>query len=179
MKTISISGKKLGFKKYRPLKNVTSIKNYLYQKKSVRIEESTNEIKECYLKTLDDIKTAELFEYHRSIAERQRLQFEKDKKNIASKSIMILCDWKEKIKIGKKYIFYFSLSDKFVSNLGMGPRQISQEFYSQEQRTLLGFCCFYRDENNIIQKKYFDIISDHLKQTAYVVIKSFRYIQVF
>jgi hypothetical protein len=56
----------------------------------------------------------------------------------------------------------------------MGPRQISQEFYSQEQRTLIGFCCFYKDENNDIQKKYFDIISDHLKQTAYVVIKSFR-----
>jgi hypothetical protein len=56
----------------------------------------------------------------------------------------------------------------------MGPRQISQEFYSQEQRTLLGFCCFYRDSNNVVQKKYIDIISDHLKQTGYTVMKSFR-----
>jgi len=59
----------------------------------------------------------------------------------------------------------------------MGPRQISQEFYSQEQRTLLGFCCFYKDSNNNIQKKYFDIISDHLKQTAYVTIKAFRFLR--
>lgn len=61
----------------------------------------------------------------------------------------------------------------------MGPRQISQEFYSQEQRiTLIGFCCFYRDEKNDIQKKYFDIISDHLKQTAKMCAQPFFYTQV-
>lgn len=100
MKIISIDGKKLGFRKFRPLKNIFSIKNFLLQKFSQKLPQSTEEIKECFLKTLENIKIAEIFENHRSIAERQRFQYEKDKKNVRFRSIMILCDWKEKIKIG-------------------------------------------------------------------------------
>jgi hypothetical protein len=104
LKTISINSKKLGFKKNRSLKNVSSVKNYLLQKKSANIPESSNEVKACYFDTLENVKRAEIFEYHRSMSERQRLQFQKDKINVVVGSIMIVCDWKEKIKIGKKFL---------------------------------------------------------------------------
>jgi len=82
------------------LKNVSSIKNFLLQKFQHKLTRSTEEIRECFLKTLKNIKIAEIFENHRSVAERQRCQYEKDKNNVRLGSIMILCDWKEKIKIG-------------------------------------------------------------------------------
>ncbi len=106
MKTISINSKKLGFKKNRSLKSVSSVKNYLLQKKSAKIPESSNEVKACYFDTLENIQRAEIFEYHRSISERQRLQYQKDKMNVVAGSIMIVCDWKEKIKIGEKLMQY-------------------------------------------------------------------------
>jgi hypothetical protein len=106
--------------------------------------------------TLIKIDESLLIKKHINAAKRQRESYIQSKNNLKNGNILIVMDYKEKIKIG------------------MSPRQISSEFYSQKQRSFLGFCVFYRDKNNILQSIYFDIISDCLKQTAYTVKCAFQ-----
>jgi len=75
---------------------------------------------------------------------------------LKKKELLIVIDYKEKLKIG------------------LSPRQISSEFYAQQQRSLLGFCVFYKDDYNNLESIYFDIVSDCLKQSAYTVKTAFQ-----
>jgi hypothetical protein len=93
LKKITLNGKKLGYN--RLIKDVSSIKIFLLEKNTPDC------LKECHLETLTLIKNAETLEYHRAIAERQRKSFQKDKLNVKNGTILIVMDWKEKIKIGK------------------------------------------------------------------------------
>ena len=55
----------------------------------------------------------------------------------------------------------------------MSPRQISKEFYKQQQRSILGFGIYYKN-NNKLECINIDIISDVLEQSGFTVVSSFR-----
>jgi hypothetical protein len=55
----------------------------------------------------------------------------------------------------------------------MSPRQVSEEFRMQEQRTLLGFGVFYR-ENGISQCLNIDLVSNNQEQTGFDSVNAFR-----
>jgi hypothetical protein len=57
--------------------------------------------------------------------------------------------------------------------IGLSPRQVSKEFYNQQQRSLLGFGVYYHD-NNSIKCINIDLISDNLKQSGNSSVCSFR-----
>ncbi len=56
---------------------------------------------------------------------------------------------------------------------GMSPRQVSEEFRLQEQRTLLGFGVFYT-ENGKSQCLNIDLVSNNQGQTGYDSVNAFR-----
>ncbi len=55
----------------------------------------------------------------------------------------------------------------------MSPRQVSGEFRLQEQRTLIGFGIFYK-ENEKIQCLNIDLVSNNQGQTGYDTVNGFR-----
>ena len=55
----------------------------------------------------------------------------------------------------------------------MSPRQISKEFYKQQQRNILGFGIYYKN-NNKLECINIDIISDVQEQSGFTVVSSFR-----
>ena len=73
-------------------------------------------------KGLENIKKLELIKFHYQIAKRQRKSYKNmlNNKKLFDDSIIIEMDYKQKILIG------------------MSPRQVSGEFYRQQQRSLLG-----------------------------------------
>ena len=104
------------------------------------------------LKRLDKV---EILDWHQSIATRQRNKYNNMKEKLPEDYIFIEIDFKQKIVIG------------------MSPRQIGKEYYNQQQRTVLGFGLYYR-ENGKVNCINLDIISDILDQTCYFVISAFR-----
>ncbi len=56
---------------------------------------------------------------------------------------------------------------------GMSPRQVSEEFRLQEQRTLLGFGVFYT-ENGKSKCLNIDLVSNNQGQTGYDSVNAFR-----
>ena len=70
--------------------------------------------------------------------------------------LFIEIDWKQKIKIG------------------MSPRQVSREFYSQQQRTVLGCGIYYIKDDGTRDCINVNLISDNLSQKGYSVVHSFR-----
>ena len=56
----------------------------------------------------------------------------------------------------------------------MSPRQVSQEYRKQEQRTLLGFGVFYKDSQNELECLNIDLVSNNQSQTGYDTINAFR-----
>ena len=106
------------------------------------------------LKRLDKI---EILDWHHSIATRQRIKYNSMKEKLPEDYIFIEIDFKQKIVIG------------------MSPRQIGQEYYNQQQRTVLGFGLYHR-ENKKVTCINVDIISDILDQTSFFVICAFRYL---
>lgn len=136
------------------MEEVGKMKDYIKSNDKFN-NETVSSTKKSVMESLDDLET---LEYHRSIAEKQRSSYKTMKDNLAKDTLFIELDYKEKLKIG------------------LSPVQISKEFYSQKQRSLLGFGVYFRNENNQIDYINFDIISDNLSQTAEAVIDSFRLI---
>ena len=99
---------------------------------------------------------AELLIEHIENANRQRASYIKSKQNLDEDTLFIEIDWKENFKIG------------------MSPRQVSSEFYSQKPRTCIGFGV-YEKKNRQLKCTNFDIISDYNKKTASAVNSSFRF----
>jgi hypothetical protein len=54
----------------------------------------------------------------------------------------------------------------------MSPRQPSREFYSQKQRSILGFGIYSKEEGLIICRNV-DLISHNLNQTGNTTVKAF------
>ena len=55
----------------------------------------------------------------------------------------------------------------------MSPRQVSREFYNQQQRSVLGFGIYY-NENDVIKCINVDLISDNLNQTGFATKCGFK-----
>lgn len=56
----------------------------------------------------------------------------------------------------------------------MSPRQVSKEFRKQEQRTLIGFGIFYRDENDELDYLNINLVSNNQGQAGYDSVNAFR-----
>jgi hypothetical protein len=101
------------------------------------------------------LKKINLLDWHRSIATRQRASYNTMKSNFPKDSIFIELDYKQKV------------------NIGLSPRQPSEEYYNQKQRSILGFGIYHWVEDEI-KCQNVDIISDILDQTAFSVISCFK-----
>ena len=101
-------------------------------------------------------------EFHQSVAKRQRNCYNADlvNKELLKSSIIIDMDFKQKIVIG------------------MGPQQVSSDYYDQQQRALFGFGIYYLDHSsNKIPCINFDVVSENLKQDALAVVQCFRFLR--
>lgn len=58
----------------------------------------------------------------------------------------------------------------------MAPRATSEQYYSQKQASCLGFGIYFKI-NEKIKCLNIDIVSDHLEQDAYAVIRAYEYLQ--
>ena len=56
----------------------------------------------------------------------------------------------------------------------MSPRQVSGEFRKQEQRTLIGFGIFYKNENNDLVCLNIDLVSNNQGQAGFDSVHAFR-----
>ena len=56
----------------------------------------------------------------------------------------------------------------------MSPNQVGDEFTKQEQRTLLGFGIFYRDQQGVTQCLNIDLVSNNQGQSGYDTVNAFR-----
>jgi hypothetical protein len=111
------------------------------------------------------IADLKLIEFHKSIADRQRKSYNKQRLNVdeLNGKILIEIDYKQKI------------------NLGEGPRQLGSEYFvGYKKVNCLGFGIFYVDrsdaQNHFINSINFDIISDYHGQEAIDVIIIFEHI---
>ena len=77
------------------------------------------------------------------------------KANLPDGYILIEIDYKQKLTIG------------------LSPRQPTEEYYNQKQRTVLGFGIYYK-VGNVVESLNVDIISDILEQSGYTVVSCFR-----
>ena len=57
----------------------------------------------------------------------------------------------------------------------MSPRQVSREFYNQQQRSVLGFGIYYV-KYDTIHCINVDLISDNLSQTGFATICGFKWV---
>lgn len=56
----------------------------------------------------------------------------------------------------------------------MSPRQVSYEYRSQEQRTLIGYGVYYRNLNGDLECLNVDLVSLMQGQTGYDSVHAFR-----
>ena len=56
----------------------------------------------------------------------------------------------------------------------MSPRQISSEYRDQEQRSLIGFGVFYRNENGSVDCINIDLVSKNPDQKRYDSVNAFK-----
>ena len=105
---------------------------------------------------LNSLESIEDLDWHLTVAKRQRNSYNQMKANVPEGYLFIELDYKQKLTIG------------------LSPRQLSEEYYEQRQRTVLGFGIYYRvgDEVKCLN---IDIISDVLEQSAYAAVSCFRY----
>ena len=57
----------------------------------------------------------------------------------------------------------------------MSPRQVSYEYHEQQQRTLLGFGVYHKNEQEKLVCLNIDLVSNIPTQTAYDSINGFKY----
>jgi hypothetical protein len=97
-------------------------------------------------------KTIEEFKAHREIANRQRGSFNKQRQFIKQNEVLIICDFKENLK------------------LGGGPKEMNQDYYSRQQCSVL--CCTVAYYDRVLRKRknlYVDFVSDVLTHDAVFV----------
>jgi hypothetical protein len=56
----------------------------------------------------------------------------------------------------------------------MSPRQVSSEYYQQQQRTLIGFGVYYKDSSEIVQCLNIDLVSENLQERGFETVNAFR-----
>jgi len=56
----------------------------------------------------------------------------------------------------------------------MSPRQVSSEYRNQEQRSLIGFGIFYRNDNGIVDCLNIDLVSKNHDQKGYDSVNAFK-----
>jgi hypothetical protein len=71
------------------------------------------------------------------------------------RSVMVVMDYKENVAINQN------------------PEEVGTEYFRKPQRTIFGMVLIYKNENNEINKIYFDFISECLKHNAYFVKYAF------
>ena len=82
-----------------------------------------NEYSEFIIKACDKIET---LDWHYTVANRQRVSYADMKADLKEGYLFIEFDYKQKITIG------------------LSPRQQTEEYYNQKQRSVLGFGIYYR-----------------------------------
>ncbi len=87
------------------------------------------------------------------------MAYEKDRTDIPLDTLVIDLDFKQKIVIGD------------------GPRQTNLTYYSQKQKSMLGFGLYYKDDNNQMKTMNVDLISDCLTEDSFYVVSAFRFIR--
>jgi hypothetical protein len=114
---------------------------------------------------IEKINVLNSVDYHKSTAERQRRAYNSQRNdlNLLKTSILIDIDFKQRIILGE------------------GPRQLNSEFYQAEKKGVvcLGFGIYFIDKSTdfeFINCLNLDIISDHPGQTAYDLIRIFRFL---
>ena len=85
-------------------------------------KESLNETYDKYKTFVDEIEDYQSILFHKNIALMQRTAYSKQLKNLE--------------ELRNKILIELDFKQKFV--IGMSPRQVSREFYSQTTRTCLG-----------------------------------------
>jgi len=97
----------------------------------------------------------QIYATHKDYVKKQRASFEAQIKELKIGEAVVLYDFKENIK------------------LGGGPREVSQTFYTKSQRTILGMCLIFKQENekNEVETKfnYIDFVSEDLTHDAFFV----------
>ncbi|RNA26241.1 hypothetical protein BpHYR1_013587 [Brachionus plicatilis] len=129
----------------------------LVDAKTENIEENKARL-ELVKDLLSNLKDYEIVSFHKNIAKAQRIAYNKHHTSFdeLKDKIMIEVDFKQKIVIG------------------MSPRQVNSEYYSQISRTCLGFGVYFVSEKNEIETIYFDIIASDLCEDARAVVRGFR-----
>jgi len=56
----------------------------------------------------------------------------------------------------------------------MSPRQVSSEYRNQEQRSLIGFGIFYRNQYGIVDCINIDLVSKNPDQKGYNSVNAFK-----
>ncbi len=56
----------------------------------------------------------------------------------------------------------------------MSPRQVSQEYRNQQQRTLIGFGIYYKNNNDNIECLNIDLVSNNQGQAGFDTVNAFR-----
>ncbi|EGG17394.1 hypothetical protein DFA_08389 [Cavenderia fasciculata] len=101
-----------------------------------------------------DFKTCKI---HKEFVEKRKKDFEKKKESLTKDQVIVLMDFKENIA------------------LGMGPEELSQNFYGKPQRSILGMVIYHRDPaTNEVVKEHFDVFSDVLNHCSSYVIHSIK-----
>jgi len=100
--------------------------------------------------------------FHKMVSKSQSNSFKNDKTCIElfKDSILIIFDFKEKIKIGA------------------GARQTNKDYRNQQLRSCFGVTIFYKgDDSNQIKQLNYAVISDNTSQNAEMVINYLRFIR--
>ena len=173
----NVTLKREGFNEYRQIEtneDLTNIKNLLNKK--ISESPSLDKIK-ILQETLTDLSKIKAYFYHLEVSNTQRKNYNNLKKNIKSDELFIELDWKQKVDwiyntvcfLKNSWLNYFQ--NKII--IGLSPRQVSKEFYNQQQRSLIGFGVYYREKDRI-RCMNVDMISDNLTQTGNSSVCSFR-----
>ena len=155
--------------------DLNKIRNFLNNKLLLSIP---NEKKIKYQKMLSDLIRIKAFLYHKNVAKRQRKSYNQALANIKDDELFFDLDWKQKVNVQNKFSDYlcsiFIFTDVYFQLIiGLTPRQVSREYYNQQQRSLIGFGLYYR-EHEKVKCINIDLISSNLKQSGNSTVCSFR-----
>ncbi|CAF0854416.1 unnamed protein product [Brachionus calyciflorus] len=120
-----------------------------------------NQIRNSEIEKLKDIltklKSFQTVIFHKNVAKTQRAAYNKQTQSTTflEGKILIEVDFKQRITIG------------------LSPRQINKEYYSQTTRSCLGFGIYFLNGLNQIELINFDIISSDLCEDARAVVRGF------
>ena len=105
-------------------------------------------------KVCDKKKEYEKHYEHKNV---QRECFNKIKQNIPNNTLLLVLDFKENIVLGR------------------GPREINQDFYNREPRTIFGAVAYFFEQDKIC-KTHFNVVSEILNYDSEFVNNVLTYI---